>query len=162
MSAPSSRSARELEDRGHKVCWYTGGAFQAAIDATGAHFAPIRSGLDYSYPQNMSSEWTAQRNALRGAAQLSVFLSLCGSNDRGKRVKARCSIWLRHHLLNRLSNSSMNIANGINRCFGEVKSFEAIKQLQLVQAGRSRYPAKIEALPSAPPPIDADRSSDRD
>ena len=42
------------------------------------------------------------------------------------------------------SNSSTNIANGIKRCFGEVRSFEAFKQLHLgliSEAKRKSLPA---------------------
>ena len=46
-------------------------------------------------------------------------------------MKVRQSIWLRHDLLNRLSNSLTSIASGIKHCFGEVRSFEAFKQLHL-------------------------------
>ena len=66
--------ARELVNRGHQVCWYSGGAFQAVIEATGARFAPIRAGLDYSYPENVPQAYIDQRNALRGAAQLKFDL----------------------------------------------------------------------------------------
>lgn len=66
--------ARELVNRGHEVCWYTGAAFQAKVESTGARFAPITSGLDYSYPENVPQEWIDQRNALRGPAQLKFDL----------------------------------------------------------------------------------------
>jgi len=44
----------------------------------------------------------------------------------------------------RLTISSTNIANGIDRCFGEVRSFEAFKQLHLgliSQVKRKTLPA---------------------
>lgn len=66
--------ARELVNRGHEVCWYTGSAFQAKVESTGARFAPIISGLDYSYPANVPQAWTDQRKALRGSAQLKFDL----------------------------------------------------------------------------------------
>lgn len=68
--------ARELVNRGHEVCWYTGRAFQAKVESTGASFAPIHAGIDYSDAKNGSQEWIAQRNALRGAAQLQFDLKL--------------------------------------------------------------------------------------
>lgn len=73
--SPALAIARELVNRGHEVCWYTGGAFQAKVESTGAHFAPIICGLDYSYPKNVPQEWTDQRNALRGSAQLTAILN---------------------------------------------------------------------------------------
>ncbi|KAM3098084.1 nucleotide disphospho-sugar-binding domain-containing protein [Phormidesmis sp. 146-35] len=72
--SPALSIARELVNRGHEVCWYTGSAFQAKVESTGARFAPIASGLDYSYPENVPQDWTTQRNALRGAAQLKFDL----------------------------------------------------------------------------------------
>ncbi len=50
--SPALLIARELVNRGHEVCWYTGSAFRAKVESTGAHFAPIVSGLDYSYPSS--------------------------------------------------------------------------------------------------------------
>ncbi len=72
--SPALLIARELVNRGHEVCWYTGSAFQAKVESTGAHFVPITSGLDYSYPGNVPQEWTQRRNALRGTAQLKFDL----------------------------------------------------------------------------------------
>ncbi len=72
--SPALPVVRELINRGHEVCWYTGSAFRAKIESTGARFVPITSGLDYSYPENVPSEWTDQRNALRGPAQLKFDL----------------------------------------------------------------------------------------
>ncbi len=71
---PALPIARELVKRGHEVCWYTGSAFQAKVESTGARFAPITSGLDYSHPGNVPQEWTERRNALRGTAQLKFDL----------------------------------------------------------------------------------------
>jgi len=59
-------------------------------------------------------------------------------------TKARCSVWLSLDLLNPPSNSWTSIASGINRCFGEVRSFEAFKQLHLgliSEAKRKSLPA---------------------
>lgn len=75
--------ARELVNRGHEVCWYTGRAFQAKVESTGARFAPITSGLDYSYLENIPQEWTDQRNALRGLAQLKFDLKSFINNTVG-------------------------------------------------------------------------------
>lgn len=76
--------ARELVNRGHEVYWYTGGAFQAKVESTGARFAPITSGLDYSYPENVPQEWIDQRNALRGPAQLKFDLKSFINNTVGQ------------------------------------------------------------------------------
>ena len=46
--SPALPIVRELINRGHEVCWYTGQAFQTTVEATGAQFAPIRSWMDYS------------------------------------------------------------------------------------------------------------------
>jgi MGT family glycosyltransferase len=72
--SPGTVIARTLVKRGHEVWWYTGSAFQATVEATGARFVPITSGLDYSYPHNVPQEWTDQRHALRGPAQLKFDL----------------------------------------------------------------------------------------
>lgn len=72
--SPGVEIARALIERGHEVWWYTGKAFQQTIEATGARFVPITTGLDYSFPQNVPQEWTDQRNALRGPAQLKFDL----------------------------------------------------------------------------------------
>lgn len=72
--SPALTIAHELVNRGHEVCWYTGSAFQAKVESTGARFAPIVCGLDYSYPENVPQAWTDQRNALRGPAQLKFDL----------------------------------------------------------------------------------------
>lgn len=71
---PGVAIARTLVERGHEVCWYTGKAFQSTIEATGAQFIPITTGLDYSNPQNIPQEWADRRNALRGPAQLKFDL----------------------------------------------------------------------------------------
>ncbi|MFJ1647225.1 glycosyltransferase [Streptomyces sp. NPDC088258] len=39
--------ARELARRGHEVRWYTGRAFQAQVERTGASFEPMDAGLDF-------------------------------------------------------------------------------------------------------------------
>ncbi|MCU0567746.1 MAG: glycosyltransferase [Oculatellaceae cyanobacterium Prado106] len=72
--SPAKPIARQLIDRGHQVWWYTGGAFQASVESTGAHFVPIRSGLDYSFPENVPKAAVQPRDALRGLAQLKFDL----------------------------------------------------------------------------------------
>jgi MGT family glycosyltransferase len=72
--SPGVAIARALIERGHKVWWYTGRAFQQIVEATGAQFVPITTGLDYSYPQNVPQAWTERRNALKGVAQLKFDL----------------------------------------------------------------------------------------
>ena len=72
--SPGKAIARVLVERGHEVWWYTGGYFKEIVESTGAKFVPIRSWIDYSYPDNVPKEVTAQRNALRGPAQLKFDL----------------------------------------------------------------------------------------
>jgi MGT family glycosyltransferase len=67
--SPALPIARELVDRGHQVCWYTGSEFQAKIESTGAHFTPA---VDLS-PEWLA-QWMARRNALQGVAQLKFDL----------------------------------------------------------------------------------------
>ncbi|NJM07093.1 glycosyl transferase [Candidatus Gracilibacteria bacterium] len=43
---PGLPIARTLVERGHEVMWYTGQSFRAAIEATGARFAPIENAVD--------------------------------------------------------------------------------------------------------------------
>lgn len=72
--SPALPIARKLVEGGHEVWWYTGRAFESVVEATGAHFTPIATGLDYSYPQNVPQSWTEQRDSLRGLAQLKFDL----------------------------------------------------------------------------------------
>lgn len=72
--SPALPIARKLVERGHEVWWYTGRAFEAVVEATGAHFTPIVTGLDYSIAQNVPQAWTQQRSSLRGLAQLKFDL----------------------------------------------------------------------------------------
>lgn len=72
--SPALPIARKLVERGHEVWWYTGRAFESVVEATGAHFTPIVTGLDYSYAQNVPQAWTEQRSSLRGLAQLKFDL----------------------------------------------------------------------------------------
>jgi UDP:flavonoid glycosyltransferase YjiC (YdhE family) len=44
---PGLPIARALVGRGHEVRWYTGKAFRAAVEATGAAFLPMDARLDY-------------------------------------------------------------------------------------------------------------------
>jgi MGT family glycosyltransferase len=67
--SPALPIARELVDRGHQVCWYTGSDFQAKVESTGAQFIPA---VDLS-PEWMA-QWMARRNALQGVAQLKFDL----------------------------------------------------------------------------------------
>jgi MGT family glycosyltransferase len=50
---PALPIARQLVKRGHEVWWYTGKNFQSKVEATGAHFVPIRTGLDFYDPKNI-------------------------------------------------------------------------------------------------------------
>lgn len=44
---PGLPIARALVRRGHEVWWYTGRAFQARVEATGARYAPMVAALDF-------------------------------------------------------------------------------------------------------------------
>jgi MGT family glycosyltransferase len=68
--SPALPIVRQLIKRGHEVCWYTGQAFQATIEKTGAQFAPIRSWMDYSDMKNVPSSLMEQREAAQGVKQL--------------------------------------------------------------------------------------------
>jgi len=72
--SPGKALARALAERGHEVVWYTGAAFKDVVESTGAKFVPIRSWIDYSYPDNVPKEITNQRNRLQGTAQLKFDL----------------------------------------------------------------------------------------
>lgn len=71
---PAVSIVRELIQRGHQVCWYTGQAFQATVEKTGAQFAPIRSWLDYSNLQDVPAALMEQRQALQGVKRLKFDL----------------------------------------------------------------------------------------
>jgi MGT family glycosyltransferase len=72
--SPAVPIVRELVKRGHEVCWYTGQAFQATVEATGARFAPIRSWLDYSDLNNVPPDLMDQRDAVQGIQRLKFDL----------------------------------------------------------------------------------------
>ncbi|WP_088889233.1 glycosyltransferase [Leptolyngbya ohadii] len=72
--SPAIPIVRELVKRGYQVCWYTGRAFQAAIEAIGARFVPICSWTDYSDLSNISPALMQQRETLQGAKQLKFDL----------------------------------------------------------------------------------------
>lgn len=71
---PAVPIVRELVKRGHEVCWYTGQAFQATVEKTGARFAPIRSWMDYSDLNNVPSSLMEQRDASQGVGRLKFDL----------------------------------------------------------------------------------------
>jgi MGT family glycosyltransferase len=50
---PALPIARQLVKRGHEVWWYTGKNFQSKVEATGARYVPIRTGLDCYDPNNI-------------------------------------------------------------------------------------------------------------
>lgn len=72
--SPAVPIVRELVKRGHEVCWYTGQAFQATVEKTGARFAPIRSWLDYSDLNNVPAELMDQHEASQGVQRLKFAL----------------------------------------------------------------------------------------
>lgn len=67
--SPALPIARELVDRGHQVCWYTGSDFQAKVSSTGAQFIPA-----VALSPEWMEQWMGRRNALQGVAQLKFDL----------------------------------------------------------------------------------------
>ncbi len=72
--SPGVPIARELVNRGHDVCWYTGQAFQSTVEKTGARFAPILSWLDYSDLKNVPPSLMEQHEANQGVQRLKFDL----------------------------------------------------------------------------------------
>ncbi len=66
---PALPIARKLIERGHEVWWYTGTALQSKVEATGARFVPIRTGMDFSNPNNIPDSLLEKRKNLNGLAQ---------------------------------------------------------------------------------------------
>ena len=66
---PALPIARQLVERGHEVWWYTGKTLQSKIEATGARFLPIRTGMDFSDPNNVPDSLREKRKNLKGLAQ---------------------------------------------------------------------------------------------
>lgn len=67
---PALPIARQLVKRGHEVWWYTGKNFQSKVEATGARFVPIRTGLEFYDSKNSSDSLLAERKNLQGLAHL--------------------------------------------------------------------------------------------
>ncbi len=65
---PALPIARKLIERGHEVWWYTGAALQSKVEATGARFVPIRTGMDFSNPKNIPDSLVEKRKNLKGLA----------------------------------------------------------------------------------------------
>jgi len=63
-----------LVAHGHEVWWYTGQLFATRIQATGARFIAMQQGLDYSIRDNVPAELSAERESLKGIAQLKFDL----------------------------------------------------------------------------------------
>lgn len=72
--SPAVPIARELVNRGHDVCWYTGQAFQSTVEKTGARFAPILSWFDYSDLKNVPPSLMEQHEANQGLQRLKFDL----------------------------------------------------------------------------------------
>jgi MGT family glycosyltransferase len=72
--SPGVPIARELVNRGHDVCWYTGQAFQSTVEKTGARFAPILSWFDYSDLKNVPPSLMEQHEANQGVQRLKFDL----------------------------------------------------------------------------------------
>jgi MGT family glycosyltransferase len=52
---PLLRIVRELVAHGHEVCWYTGMAFKAKVESTGAKHIPIQRSFDVSVPNDITA-----------------------------------------------------------------------------------------------------------
>lgn len=66
--APFSPVVRKLVERGHQVVWYGSSFFKGKIEATGAHFEPIQSTLDYG--DSDYNRYFPQRAKLTGLKQV--------------------------------------------------------------------------------------------
>ncbi|MBW4546683.1 MAG: glycosyltransferase [Symplocastrum torsivum CPER-KK1] len=66
---PALPIARQLVERGHEVWWYSGKTLQSKIEATGARFLPIRTGMDFSDLKNVPDSLREKRKNLKGLAQ---------------------------------------------------------------------------------------------
>lgn len=67
---PMMPIVRQLVDRGHDVCWYTGQLFQTNVEASGARFIAMTEALDFSIVEKVPPAWEQQRQSLKGLAQL--------------------------------------------------------------------------------------------
>lgn len=67
---PMLALARALVSRGHRVRWLAGAAFRERVEETGAAFCGFEQGLDYSCPDRVPATLQAERDRLRGLAQL--------------------------------------------------------------------------------------------
>ncbi len=65
---PALPIARQLVERDHEVWWYTGKTLQSKIEATGARFLPIRTGMDFSDSNNVPDSLREKRKNLKGLA----------------------------------------------------------------------------------------------
>lgn len=63
-----------LVSLGHEVQWYSGRLFEERIGKTGAQFLPMVKGFDFSIADNVPPELSAQRQSLKGLAQLKFDL----------------------------------------------------------------------------------------
>jgi len=71
---PALPIVRKLVERKHEVWWYSGKSFQTKIEATGAHYIPIRAGFDFSDPSNLPEFLLEKKELLKGLAQFKFYL----------------------------------------------------------------------------------------
>ncbi len=71
---PGLSIVRKLVERGHEIWWYTGRGFQSKVEATGAHFVPIQTGIDFSDPQTIPESFIKERNSLQKLEKLKFDL----------------------------------------------------------------------------------------
>ncbi len=67
---PALPIVRKLVERGHKVWWYTGEAFQSKVEAAGARYVPILNAFDPSDPKKMPELLLEKRKTLQGIAKV--------------------------------------------------------------------------------------------
>ncbi|MBW4568474.1 MAG: hypothetical protein KME31_10700 [Tolypothrix carrinoi HA7290-LM1] len=60
---PALPIARKLVECRHEVWWYTGKGFKDKIEATGAHYIPIRTGIDLTDINTIPESWLKQKDA---------------------------------------------------------------------------------------------------
>lgn len=71
---PALPIARKLVERGHEVLWYTGIGFKSLVEATGAHYVPITTGLDFSDLTTFPPSLLEKHNSSTGLGQLKFAL----------------------------------------------------------------------------------------
>lgn len=71
---PALPIARKLVERGHEVWCYTGIGFKSKVEATGVHYVPIATGLDFSDLTTFPQSLLEKHNSSTGLEQLKFAL----------------------------------------------------------------------------------------